>query len=698
MLLHSEPAPAQTPLAIESSHDMRIAESSPGEWNITITGGDPFLVFAPLPEGTEASSTTLAFEYFSGEPIFPVQVYFGKPFSAKNILNFPAIPKAEVFQPFSLNLDKFSPAKLAPANRVIRLDIGNTVGQQMRMRNFVLRPPNATELLSAEAIAKAKKQKYEAGELVKNYLSADYPGEIREVAISKESIRISGKANPAGSSADFSPGKWALMEVAPYIRSWDSALPLAASIEVQPDDQGQFSIELPRKTDKGEDRLLSRWMLLNKSPDGVWNRASAAHWATDTRMAAEREGHRDRPKSQKGLGGGEVIPEIADDYAKAGISAVTVNVSLYGDKLIFSHEQPGTTEFHHGGRTWWINESLLARPDKAIKWHTDEERVVSAILLLPRGSSKLLNHPDADPAGIFTMPDLDDPEGNSAYCALMDFLGERYTRSDKKYGRVTHWIIHNEVDFGWQWTNMGEASMPVYLELYSRSMRLTALEAARWNPEADVMISLTHFWDYSPPDSLRNYAPRAMLDLLATIGKVEGDFPWGVAYHPYPENLLSADPWADTKPTYAFDTPQITPKNLEVLDAYLHQPRFLLNGAPRTVLLSEQGFHTPDYSDASQALQSAALLYTFEKLNHLPIVESFHYHRWIDSPGEGGLQCGLRELPDKGKPFGPAKKILSTYGLIGTPDESKAWQEALPLIGVTSKEEIPYHGPIDTSK
>ena len=50
-----------------------------------------------------------------------------------------------------------------------------------------------------------------------------------------------------------------------------------------------------------------------------------------------------------------------------------------------------------------------------------------------------------------------------------------------------------------------------------------------------------------------------------------------------------------------------------MLDVYLHQTRFLHDGKVRTVLLSEQGYHTPDYSEQSMIDKAAAIAYTWEK-------------------------------------------------------------------------------------
>lgn len=151
------------------------------------------------------------------------------------------------------------------------------------------------------------------------------------------------------------------------------------------------------------------------------------------------------------------------------------------------------------------------------------------------------------------------------------------------------------------------------------------------------------------------------------MAAAEGDFEWGVAYHPYPQNLRDPDTWKDDEATNDFDTPYITPKNLEVLPAYLAQQRFLYRGEkPRAILFSEQGFNTPTLSEADQRRQVAGLVYVFRKLRQLPTVEAWHLHRYQDMPeGEGGLRLGL--LDEHGK----RKLGWAAYAAIGTEMETE---------------------------
>ncbi|MGB1706843.1 MAG: DUF5722 domain-containing protein, partial [Rubripirellula sp.] len=57
---------------------------------------------------------------------------------------------------------------------------------------------------------------------------------------------------------------------------------------------------------------------------------------------------------------------------------------------------------------------------------------------------------------------------------------------------------------------------------------------------------------------------------------------------------------------------------------------------------------------------------------NLPWIESFHYHRWVDHPDEGGLKLGLRTLPTQEHPHGERKRAWSVYQAINTVKEERA--------------------------
>jgi hypothetical protein len=104
----------------------------------------------------------------------------------------------------------------------------------------------------------------------------------------------------------------------------------------------------------------------------------------------------------------------------------------------------------------------------------------------------------------------------------------------------------------------------------------------------------------------------------------------------------------------------------------------------RSIILSEQGFHTPDDSDESQRLQAAALAYAWKKIRALDSIDAFHYHRWIDHEREGGLHLGLWTVRP-GSITQPLAKKLSwhVFRALATSDEAAAIEFAPGVIGIS---------------
>ena len=123
--------------------------------------------------------------------------------------------------------------------------------------------------------------------------------------------------------------------------------------------------------------------------------------------------------------------------------------------------------------------------------------------------------------------------------------------------------------------------------------------------------------------------------------QAEGDFKWGVAHHPYPQSLFEPKSWLDDQATFDYDTPQITFKNLEVLDAWIKQPRALYQGKiKRTVFLSEQNPNSKDYSEEALREQAAGMAYAMKKLEACDGIDAYQMHGWFDQRAEGGLRIG----------------------------------------------------------
>ncbi|WP_265593913.1 DUF5722 domain-containing protein [Haloferula sp. BvORR071] len=512
------------------------------------------------------------------------------------------------------------------------------------------------------------------------YLKQSFPAKIREVEVKGTTIHVAGTL-PAGS------GECGLVEIPIETEAGEQPKD-ADTTSIHPNGDGSFAIDLPRKKPRGEknyDRLLSRWQIIGKA-DGA--PLSAAHYADEVSCRSPQLPPATL-KSKKGLGGWG-IGTLPDEIKELGISAVTVNVMVHS--LVSLSPGDGKTAFEWRGRTYYAQDKALEGFDNTFREAEKQGVMVSAILLIPNPAKdsnpvvKVMGHPDATKEGTFAMPNLTTEEGVALYGAALNLMAERWSRPDGKYGRVHHWIMHNEVDAGWEWTNAGDKPDIVYMDLYQRSMRMMDLIARQYDPNSRPFISLTQHW--ANKGLAKWYGSKRLLELLQGFGRTEGEFPWGLAYHPYPQDLTNPRTWEDGQATFSFNTEKITPKNLEVLDAYMKQPALQYRGKMRPVHLTENGFNSRDYSAEQLACQAAGMALAWKKMAALSSIQVWDYHNWIDNRHEGGLKIGLRKFRDEqGDPLGK-KPIWFLYQAFGTKEEDKVAEPYLKTIGIKSWGEI----------
>ncbi len=535
-----------------------------------------------------------------------------------------------------------------------------------------------------------------ATEKIDAYLNCDYENRILSVEVDAKQITITGHVEHA--AADL------------YLQ--DIPLPTTtgqfdASIKGTPleIEDNKFTIQLPRFVnghDRRRDRLLSRWQIFTKmdggKTDGILRPASNARYAEDI-QCNNPDLRPANPTSKKGLGGWNPrrAPALKNELAELGIASVTVNLfPLHA--FVSPKKRPGYTPFQWQGRRYFANEAKLAQADNTFRAAAAEGAMVSAILLAANAPNRedadqrLLNHPDTQAEARYAIPNMTSSASVDYYGAIINFMAQRWSRPDGKYGRVHHWIIHNEVDFGWEWANAGVKSDVEYMDLYHRSMRLVDLIVRQHDANARTWISLTHHW--ADRGHRRGYGSRRMLELLNDFCAVEGDFPWGVAFHPYPQSLFNPRTWEDDQATFDFDTPKITPRNIEVLDAYMAQPKMRYRQNIRPVQLSENGFNSPDYTPQSLQDQAAGMAMAWKKIENLPSIVAWQYHNWIDNRAEGNLRIGLRRFKDASQqPLGK-KPIWELYKALATDSEDEAAAPYLKTIGVNSWDEVKFLGRI----
>jgi len=674
-------AAAEVPLKLTRFDGPAATFKEPSPGTLEIHGPMSVLATPATPPG--AADQVIELEYFCAGGVPTFAVLPGPPYQAETARYLPALGHSETWSRYAARIA--APDKPLPAGwTTLRLDLPLPADRVLQVRNLKLRPERPGEFDAAPAKPSAAASK----EALQAYLDRKFPAAITKVSVGKDLIQLEGQAGKEG-------GGLFLADI-PMDVLLDDPAGWQNLIAVQPAADGSFTLEAPRRRQRDGldyDRLTSRWQLVRKTEQGIEPISHARYGgAVDCRAPDLPAAN---PKNKKGLGGwhsGKLPGELKD----LGITAVTVNVMIHS--LVSLKPGPGTTPFQWQGRTYHARESALAGHDRTFLEAQKHGAMVSAILLVANPAKggdeviKLLGHPDAHPDGTFAMPNVTSPEGISLYGAILHLMAERWSRPDGKYGRVHHWIMHNEVDAGWVWTNAGDKPDIVYMDLYHRSMRLMDLIARQYDRGSRPFITLTHHW--AEGGNPKWFGSRRLIELLLRYEQAEGDFPWALAYHPYPQNLFNPRTWEDHQATFSFDSPKITPKNLEVLDAYMKQPALLFRGKVRPVHLSENGFNSKDYSEKELADQAAGMALAWKKMAALSSIESWQYHNWIDNRHEGGLKIGLRKFPDEpGDPFGK-KPIWHLYQALGTPDEDKLAAPYLPVIGITSWDQVLHTAPI----
>jgi hypothetical protein len=640
----------------------------------------PMSVLATPASVPAAAVRVLEFEYFCAGGVPSFAILPGPPYLAKTSSQLPGIGHSETWTTYAARIANPLPADW----KNLRIDLPLPAGRVLQIRKPRLR----AEVLGEFDAAKSKPSASSSEAVLDAYFNSQFPGTIDKVSVGKDVIRIEGRA-PAGSTACF------LADI-PMDVLLDHPLRWQTLLELKPAADGAFLMDIPRRRQRGSldyDRLTSRWQLVRKTGDVVepLSHARYAGWV-DCRSPGLPEV---KPINKKGLGGWN-RGRLPGELEELGITAVTVNLMIHS--LVSLTPGADTEPFQWQGKTYHARRKVLEGYDATFLEAAKHKAMVSAILLVANPAKskdptvRLLGHPDAVAQGTFAMPNVTSAEGISLYGAILNLMAERWSRTDGKYGRVHHWIIHNEVDAGWVWTNAGEKPAAVYMDLYQRSMRLMDLIARQYDPHARPFITLTHHW--AQAGEKRWYGSKRMIELLLRHTRAEGDFPWAMAYHPYPQNLFNPRTWEDTQATFSFDSPKITPKNLEVLDAYMKQPALLDRGMVRPVHLSENGFNSKDYSPKALEDQAAGMALAWKKMAALSSIESWQYHNWIDNRSEGGLRIGLRKFPDEpGDPLGK-KPIWHLYKALGTPQEDAVAGPYLKTIGISSWDEVLHKQPV----
>lgn len=425
----------------------------------------------------------------------------------------------------------------------------------------------------------------------------------------------------------------------------------------------------------GEDRLYHRFSVMEVC-DGEERRLEGPCYVTHMDAVSQWNYPYPSAPTVKGL-----QVKILEDGLKLGLGHVALNMNL--PCILQAQNSNDAIVYRLGNREFYFNRAYMQAMDAKIKALTNQGVVVNLIIINRRewhgvwgdpALGPVLMHPCLHPEGVVSAFYVTNRDAFAYYQACLEFLSQRYMRPDGRYGRVCGWIIGNEVNAQWIYSNAGEMELSSFLQEYTVALRTAFYAVRKYYTQARVYVSLDHCWNMTNENQpLRYYKGLEFITAMHRIVRKEGDFYWCVAYHPYPQDLSRADFWNDELAWDRFDTGKITYKNIEVLPAFLAQKSFLCQGERRRIILSEQGVcsgQTPD----EEALQADAFVLAYEKIARIPEIDSFIYHSHIDEKQEG-LYLGL--LSENGR----RKAIYDCFAAIDGPRGEVMFRAARERVG-----------------
>lgn len=517
------------------------------------------------------------------------------------------------------------------------------------------------DTVKPNVVVRPKGDKYQMAANIKNYLAKDYPSKVTNVQVTSDKVIIKG--NCGGS------GTYLLAEITP----WQDVTELEKYPYTQDLSGGGFTVTVDRIVPNREgiryDKVFSKWAVVKVDGDRQ-TLDSHARYADD--VVPKKSPEAVPLRNKKGFGAGD-IDLYFSDCKEMNVGSITMNVVL-NDYI--KGEGSG---YSYGGQNYSLG-AFKDYVDRVTRRAGEMDLVVSAIILCQTNS--IFKDPE-NKGGNYTMPNLTTAKAFNLYAAALEHMASTHCTQDN---RISHWIMHNEVDFAKEWTNMGDQPMMRYLDRYIKSMRICYNIVRQYDQNASVLGSYTHCWTVADG----NYAPKKMLEATVAYSEAEGDFRWGVAYHPYPQDLTKPSFWVnDTQATYSMTTRYITFKNLEVIDAWIKQKENFYKGTTKRVLfLSEQGTNSPSYSQTDLALQAAGGAWAWKKVSKLDGIDAIQWHNWADNKAEGGLRIGLRTFAEGSVSNLTPKPVWYVWKAAGTAEEDSVFDQYKTTLGISDWDSI----------
>ena len=499
-------------------------------------------------------------------------------------------------------------------------------------------------------------------------------------------IKIAGGVEGAWSDPAYYDNYLYLFELQPYQNDLTGRTDYAAWITKG--DAVSFTQPLNLGTEG--DKLYSKFMVAVYDGEQYIPVSNAIH-VTNPEVLAKNTDEFRAPLTKKGL---LIEQSMLDDAFELGVKHVIVNIP-------FHHILGNGIDYTYDGKTYHFNKELMDEYDYTIRRMSEKGMLVTAVILNGwNDATPQLVYPGVTKSASANYYgfNVSTKEGYETVKAIASFLAERYGDHSSSHGKVSNWIIGNEINNNMNWNYMGKMDIETYVKQYQRAFRVFYTAIKSTNKSDRVYFSTDYNWNHEADGSLK-YNAKDIVDVFNRNVRIGGQMDWGLAYHPYSIPLTEPEFWDDDQTGLIKNDPSspvINFSNLSVLTDYLQLSEMrMADGNVRHVILSEQGFTSHSATRGKNTdLQAAAFAYAYYITDNNPYIDAFIMSRQVDAPAEAkdSLNFGLWECnmntPNQINPT-KRKKIWTVFKWIDNKKESLGITEfAKPIIGINKWSDV----------
>lgn len=357
---------------------------------------------------------------------------------------------------------------------------------------------------------------------------------------------------------------------------------------------------------------------------------SDACYITNPEKLATYTGTGVKTTSKKGL-----QPDYGDTASAAELRTQHVVLNWSIEEILTSNGA-NIDKYKYRGKTYSFDKDRVTWLQSQVRTYIENGSKVYVILLLGKDATGQAGKMSYGGGKTFSSIKTSSATACRTWEAFMTYMAENF---GTETCLVSGWILGNEVDSPYDWNYAGGKSLSSYMKDYSRAYRIAYNAAKSVSSNAKVYISLDYNWNQDVDGDGNSYfSAKSTLNKFYSQLKAQGKININIAYHAYPQGLLSPNFWDDSDATSSANSKIVNMKNISVLTKYVKN----LCGKDATIMLSEQAFNSTE----GEAMQAAAYAYAYYISEGNSMIESFIYPRDTEpvSDNAQGFYWGLRDV------------------------------------------------------